>query len=56
MKAIMLAAASFVGAGLVAVLLPSTWPLLLARVVLICLGAVCIVMVLRRRRRGVENV
>jgi hypothetical protein len=56
MKALMLAVVSFVGAGLLALLEPSTWPLLLARIVLICLGIVGVAMGLRQRRRRVENV
>jgi hypothetical protein len=53
MKALMLAVISFVGAGLLAVLLPSTWPLLVARIVLICLGVAAVVIGLwQRQRRG----
>jgi putative Mn2+ efflux pump MntP len=52
MKALVVAAIAFVGAALLAVLLPSTWPLLVARVLLICLGVVVVVISLRKRRRS----
>ena len=55
MKALMLAVISFVGAGLLAVLLPSTWPLLVARIVLICLGVAVVVIGLRQRQRRGGN-
>lgn len=51
----MLAVISFVGAGLLAVLLPSTWPLLVARIVLICLGVAVVVIGLRQRQRRGSN-
>jgi Flp pilus assembly protein TadB len=56
MKALMLAAIAFVGAALLAVLLPSTWPLVVARIVLICLGVVVVVVSLRKRQRRGGNV
>jgi hypothetical protein len=37
MKALLLVALAFIGAGLLAALLPSTWPLFLMRIALICL-------------------
>ena len=56
MKALVLAAIVFVGAALLAFLLPSTWPLLVARIVLICLGVVVVVISLRNRQRRGGNV
>jgi len=55
-KALVLAATAFVGAALLAFLLPSTWPLLVARIVLIVLGVVVVVTSLRQRHRGRSNV
>jgi uncharacterized membrane protein len=56
MKALLLVALAFIGAALLAVLLPSTWPLLVARIVLICLGVVAVVISLRQRKRRGSNV
>ena len=55
-KALVLAATAFVGAALLALLLPGTCPLLVARIVLIVLGVVVVVTSLRHRRRGRSNV
>jgi putative Mn2+ efflux pump MntP len=55
MKALTLAVSSFVGAGLLAVLLPSTWRLLVARILLICLGIAVVVIGLRQRQRRDGN-
>jgi uncharacterized membrane protein len=55
-KAIILALLSFVGAALLALFLPSTWPLVLARIILICLGIAWVVMALKQRRRRGEAV
>jgi hypothetical protein len=48
------AAIAFVAAGALAVTTPSTWPLLLARVVLIVAGIALLVVGLRRRRQTAE--
>ena len=56
MKALLLVALAFIGAALLAVLLPSTWPLLVVRIVLICLGVVAVVISLRQRKRLGSNV
>jgi uncharacterized membrane protein len=56
MKALLLVALAFIGAVLLAVLLPSTWPLLVVRIVLICLGVVAVVISLRQRKRLGSNV
>ena len=48
--AFLLSAVSFVGAALLALGLPSTWPLLVARIVLICLGVALLVIGLRQRK------
>jgi uncharacterized membrane protein len=56
MKALLLVAPPFIGAALLAVLLPSTWPLLVVRIVLICLGVVAVVISLRQRKRLGSNV
>ena len=56
MKALLLVALAFIGAALLAVLLPSTWPLLVVRIVLICVGVVAVVISLRQRKRRGSNV
>jgi hypothetical protein len=56
MKALLLVALAFIGAALLAVLLPSTWPLLVVRIVHICLGVVAVVISLRQRKRLDSNV
>jgi uncharacterized membrane protein len=48
--AFLLSAVSFVGAALLALGLPSTWPLLVARIILICLGVALLVIGLRQRK------
>lgn len=44
------AAAVFVVAGALAITAPSTWPLLVVRVVLIAVGIALVVVALKRRR------
>jgi uncharacterized membrane protein len=56
MKALLLVAPAFIGAALLVVLLPSTWALLVVRIVLICLGVVAVVISLRQRKRLGGNV
>ena len=56
MKALLLVALAFVGAALLAVFLPSSWPLLLVRIVLICLGVPAVVISLQQRKRVGGNV
>jgi uncharacterized membrane protein len=56
MKALLLAALAFIGAALLAVLLPSTWPFLVVRIAIICLGVVAVVISLRQRKRLGSNV
>jgi uncharacterized membrane protein len=56
MRALLLVALAFIGAALLAVLLPSTWPLLVVRIVLICLGVAAVVISLRQRKRLGSNV
>jgi hypothetical protein len=55
-KALLPVALAFIGAALLAVLLPSTWPLLVVRIVLICFGVVAVVISLRQRKRLGSNV
>jgi hypothetical protein len=50
-RLLMSAAVLFAAAGVLAVTTPSSWPLLLARVVLIAIGVVLVVVGLRQRRR-----
>lgn len=56
MKALLLVALAFIGAALLAVLLPSTWPLLVVRIVLISLGVVAVLISLRQRKRPGGNL
>jgi hypothetical protein len=46
---------SFAGAALLAVTLPSTWPLLVARVAFISLGIALLVLGLRERRQRTRS-